>query len=129
MLILITVLFLYPVPVFSEEWILQRMNPGPYYYNGVNLNGVWGNSASDVFAVGDRGVIIHFDGYTWSPMSSGTTSSLNGVWGSSGVDVFAVGVGNGVYYEGGILHYGTPPTCEECFRECDSSLAHCSLPI
>jgi hypothetical protein len=49
--------------------------------------------------VGVGGTILHYDGATWSPMSSGTTNSLQAVWCSSGSDVFAVG------YGGTILHY------------------------
>ena len=50
-----------------------------------------GVPASDVFAVGDGGTILHYNGSTWSSMTSGTTNYLRGVWGSSGSDVFAVG--------------------------------------
>ena len=60
---------------------------------------MWGSSGSNVFAVGTGGTILHYDGSSWSAMSSGTTRSLYGVWGSSGNDVFAVGNG------GTILHY------------------------
>ena len=63
------------------------------------LNGVWGSSPSDVFAVGERGTILHYDGSAWSAMASGTSNRLNGVWGSSSSDVFAVGE------PGTILHY------------------------
>ncbi|MFC2009669.1 hypothetical protein ACFLT3_01935, partial [Chloroflexota bacterium] len=63
------------------------------------LNGIWGSSSSDVFAVGYEGTILHYDGSEWSEMSSGTTEHLQAVWGSSSSDVFAVG------YEGTILHY------------------------
>ena len=45
---------------------------------------VWGSSGSDVFAVGNGGTILHYDGSAWSAMTSGTTFALNGVWGSSG---------------------------------------------
>ncbi len=72
------------------------------------LNGIWGNSSSDVYAVGDYGTILHYDGVTWSPMSSGTTQALHGVWGTSPSDVFAVGGGWNMYpYDGNgiILHY------------------------
>jgi hypothetical protein len=67
------------------------------------LNGVWGTSSSDVFAVGAGGTIIHYDGATWSPMVSGTTVELTHVWGSSTSDVFAVGAAS--YHDGIILHY------------------------
>ncbi len=67
--------------------------------DAAGLNAVWGNSGSDVFAVGEWGTILHYDGIAWGRMASGSTSSLNAVWGSSGSDVFAVGEG------GTILHY------------------------
>jgi len=60
---------------------------------------VWGSSSSDIFAVGQIGTIVHFDGHTWSPMTSGTQKVLYDVWGSSGSDVWAVG------YNGTILRY------------------------
>ena len=63
------------------------------------LNSIWGSSGNDVFAVGEGGTILHYNGSAWSPMASGTTENLKGIWGSSGSDVFAVGA-NGV-----ILHY------------------------
>ena len=60
---------------------------------------MWGSAGSDVFAVGDDGTILHYDGSSWSGMSSGTSEGLKGVWGSQGSDVFAVGM------DGTILHY------------------------
>jgi uncharacterized repeat protein (TIGR01451 family) len=65
---------------------------------GKYLFDVWGSSGSDIFAVGDAGTILHYDGLGWSPMS-GTGAELRAVWGSSGSDVFAVGSA------GFILHY------------------------
>src|SRR5205807_1828381 len=52
---------------------------------------VWGSSASDVFAVGNNGAIVHFNGTAWSAMTSGTSVALRGVWGSSASDVFVTG--------------------------------------
>ncbi|MBI5479396.1 MAG: hypothetical protein HY906_11095 [Deltaproteobacteria bacterium] len=63
------------------------------------LRGVWGSSATDVFAVGGSGTIRHYNGSAGSPMTSGTTQLLFVVWGSSATDVFAVGE------LGTILHY------------------------
>lgn len=64
-----------------------------------DLLAVWGSSSSDVFAVGYEGLITHYDGASWSRLSSGASADLNGVWGSSATDVFAVGT------FGTILHY------------------------
>lgn len=74
------------------------MDSGTTAYFG----GVWGSSASDVFAVGAEvstgGTILHYDGVAWSQMNS-TATGLLGVWGSGQNDIFAVGGG------GTILHY------------------------
>jgi hypothetical protein len=43
------------------------------------LNGIWGSSSTDVFAVGEDGIIMHYNGSTWSSMSSGTTGWFTGV--------------------------------------------------
>ena len=66
----------------------------------VALRSIWGSSATDVFAVGESGTVLHFDGSTWTTMTSDTTQWLNGIWGDpqSG-EVFAVGE------NGAIIHY------------------------
>ena len=82
-------------PIVSPDgWAWQ--NPLP---QGNVLLDVWGNSASDVFAVGLHGTILHCDGSSWNSMESGTTEHLGGIWGSSSDDVFATGE------SGTILHY------------------------
>ncbi len=78
---------------FAADW--SAMTSGTTH----NLNGVWGRSGSDAFAVGDSGTILHYDGTDWSAMTSGTTDNLNDVWGTFGDDAFAVGD------NGTILHY------------------------
>jgi hypothetical protein len=58
-----------------------------------NIFGIWGTSASDVWAVGSGGTILHYNGTIWSSVASGTTEDLFGVWGTSATDVWAVGSG------------------------------------
>lgn len=53
------------------------------------LRGVWGSSANNVFAVGDGGVVLRYDGAAWTRMATGTTAQLNRVWGSSATNVYA----------------------------------------
>ena len=74
------------------------MNSGTSNY----LFGIWGNSRTDVFAVGSYGTILHYDGSHWSSMNSGTTDHFYRVWGSSGTDVFAVGFDENSH---GIIHH------------------------
>jgi hypothetical protein len=78
----------------TSAWTWQ--NPLP---QGNLLTSVWGSSASDVFAVGELGTILHYNGSAWSTMTSSTTNYLYDVWGNSTSDVFAVG------WYGAILHY------------------------
>ncbi len=56
-----------------------------------DLRNIWAYSESDVFIAGDYGVINHYDGTSWSSMSSGTSDDIFGIWGSSPDNVFAVG--------------------------------------
>src|SRR5215831_18736214 len=70
----------------ADNWCWQ--NPLP---QGNNLSAIWGSEASDVWAVGDSGTILHWDGSAWSSVSSGTTNALRAVWGSGASDVWAVG--------------------------------------
>jgi hypothetical protein len=65
------------------------------------FQGVWGSSESDVWAVGDMGTILHFDGTTWTLVPSGVTDNLTGVMGSGPNDVFATGdQGNLLHWDG-----------------------------
>jgi hypothetical protein len=79
-----------------------------------DIEGVWGSSGSDVFAVGEDGVIVHYDGNPegeWEnmPIFPSRPNSLPGnykwrfwdIWGSSATNVFAVGYGLG----GTIYHF------------------------
>ena len=45
---------------------------------GYNLSDVWGSGGSNVFAVGDAGTILRYDGSNWSAMSSGTSETSRG---------------------------------------------------
>ncbi len=74
-----------------------------YHYDGKNwspmdtppisesLRGIWGVSVDDVFAVGHAGVILHFDGRSWTQMESHTTENLTGILGFSSSDIYVVG--------------------------------------
>ncbi|MGE0086683.1 MAG: WD40/YVTN/BNR-like repeat-containing protein [Desulfococcaceae bacterium] len=63
------------------------------------MYGVRAFSENDVFAVGEAGSIMHYDGSAWEFMDSGTEYGLWAIWGISGTDLFAAGK------SGTILHY------------------------
>ena len=56
------------------------------------LHSVWGSGASDVYAVGNYGLVLHTPGDgTWSTQTDPLGDYLDAVWGSSASDVYAVG--------------------------------------
>ncbi len=55
------------------------------------LYAVWGTSPSDVYAVGNTGTILHFNGTDWSAETSNTTGQLLSIWGSSPTNIYVVG--------------------------------------
>ena len=63
---------------------------GIYYYNGSSwglqtapgcgdLNGIWGSSANDIWAVGDSGTLLHYGGCAGGPTSAALNTTLGTV--------------------------------------------------
>lgn len=57
----------------------------------VALNGISGSSANDVWAVGDAGTVLHFDGSAWTVETVPTTDTLSAVFVPEAGSVYAVG--------------------------------------
>jgi len=66
-----------------------------------SLNAVWAAAEDDYWAVGEEGLIVRFDGFSWwsTPAESPAEVSLRAIWGAGAADIWAVG------FEGTILHY------------------------
>lgn len=60
---------------------------------------LWGTANDDLFVAGADGLIMHFDGTSWQPMSTPTTARLSGLWGTAHDNIIAVG------QQGTILHF------------------------
>jgi hypothetical protein len=58
-----------------------------------------GTAANDIWLVGEKGCVAHFDGAEWSEVPSGFEERLNGVWAATPSCAWAIGVG------GTILHW------------------------
>jgi cysteine-rich repeat protein len=88
-----------PALVQCEQFGWVSVNTGVV---DAQLHGVWGVDASTVFAVGDAGVVLRWDGLTWTRQTVPTavaSASFRGVWGRTANDVFAVGLG------GAMIHF------------------------
>ncbi len=58
---------------------------------GSALNAIWGSDPNHIWAVGDAGTILYWNGGpNWIPQDSNTRKNLSGVWGSNN-NVWAVG--------------------------------------
>ncbi len=76
------------------------------------LKGVWGSGRNDVWAVGARGTILHYDG-SWQAVESGTTANLMAVSGTSATDVWFVGrKGTVIHYDGAEFDDSRGPATE-----------------
>lgn len=83
------------------------------------LNWVYGFGADDVFAVGNGGTVLHFDGHTWTREPTPTDENLWGVWGARPDALWAVGGSGRAGSEATLLHRDgtgwqrvTPPELE-----------------
>jgi len=53
---------------------------------------LWANSPSDIYGVGNAGLIVHYDGRRWQKLESGTDVMLTDVWGTpDGSEAWACG--------------------------------------
>jgi hypothetical protein len=62
-------------------------------FGGGNFNAIWGTSSSDVWAVGAKGLALHWNGRSWKSEPTGTSLNLTDISGTSSNNVFAVAGG------------------------------------
>lgn len=85
---LMTILTTTPIRASNDDWVVM-----PSGTTGT-LRSVFGFSTDDVFAVGyflGDGLILHFDGVSWSLMPDPGGYAFYDVWGSAPDDVWVVG--------------------------------------
>lgn len=77
------------------QWTRQELPPIDRSFRAIFK--VFGLAANDVYAVGAKGVILHWDGQAWAQQASGTGEDLISLWGNRTDDLVIVGGrGNGV---------------------------------
>ncbi|MBN1289306.1 MAG: hypothetical protein JXA49_06700 [Actinobacteria bacterium] len=68
----------------AEDWVKS-------FETAEKLKSVFTLDDNHVWAVGEQGIILFYDGNLWSRQTSGTTRFLSGVWASDPDNVWAVG--------------------------------------
>lgn len=83
---------------------------------GNPVRGLWATSANDVWAVGDYGALMHYNGTTWQAVDSPVNDHLYAVWAGSASDIFAVGDGGRILRStGGSFQSTTSPTTQPLY--------------
>lgn len=72
----------------GTKWIVQNIFAS--FYNS-KLTAIWGTSSNDLWAVGYYGLIVHYNGTSWTQINSGTTMGLIDVWGNSKTNIYFAG--------------------------------------
>ena len=83
---------------------------------------VYGFAHDDVWAVGERGTVLHYDGVSWGTQQTGYDYTLWGLWGAARDDLWAVGGrpdGSGPpvlrHYDGDAWHDVDGPSADDGF--------------
>lgn len=85
-------------PPACAPGILCWSSPKP---QGNAVKSIWAVAPNDVWAVGDVGLLLHYDGSSWKKVSLGLTEGLSAIWGTSASNLWIVGEkGKIVHYDG-----------------------------
>lgn len=68
----------------------------------IMMNDVWVSHDGYVFIANFYGIILHYDGSTWSKMDTGITENLRSIWGASATDVFTISNDVILHYDGNV---------------------------
>lgn len=79
-----------PAVMQRQNTMWMDMTGGLPSVGAVELRGVWVVSPTEVYAVGEGGTILRYDGVTWTSMPTNVTAALNEVFATT-TDVLAVG--------------------------------------
>lgn len=74
----------------GATWSTARL-PSLQKPNVWQLLKVWGTDAENVYAVGQRGVVLHWDGHAWTEELVGASDDLVSLWGTDREHIVAVG--------------------------------------
>jgi hypothetical protein len=71
------------LPDGNGNWKLYHLwNMGILDQDDGGVTRIWGTSLNNLFFVGRKGSIVHYDGSNWQKLESGTSVNINDIWGS-----------------------------------------------
>ena len=80
-----------PIHGDGENWVQYHLfDMGILGQDDGHLTKIWGGSSNDIYFVGTRGTIAHYQNGQWSRIESGTTTIIQDIWGSADLILCAV---------------------------------------
>src|SRR5205823_4074524 len=106
----------------GQSWKIAYTYAPPTFY--LSLNGIWARSPTDVFAVGDSGYVVRYDGTNWNVTHTDTDNHLFAVWADpSSSAAFAVGMGGAIVrFDGTAWHKQESGTSDDLMDVWGSSV-------
>jgi hypothetical protein len=81
-----------PIHWNGSEWTLYHLwNMGVLDDEDGGVTDIWASSSSDIYFVGYKGSIVHYDGSTFMKVESGTDVDLVDIWGISNDNIWVCG--------------------------------------
>ncbi|OFX88892.1 MAG: hypothetical protein A2W99_05355 [Bacteroidetes bacterium GWF2_33_16] len=83
----------------------------------LDFEDIWGIDSNNIYIVGEKGIIIHYDGTEWSRLNDiPIKQTLNSIWGSTEDNIFVVGDwGTILHFNGSNWSLQESPTKENLF--------------
>jgi hypothetical protein len=121
----------------DDIWVIDSAGDGFLHWDGATwsdvespaggLRELWGSTGSSIFAVGDQGAVVHFDGTGWTTQRTpGATGTLRAVWGVSADEVYAAGeAGSLIRFDGAgwsAIESGTEETLAGVWARSESEI-------
>ena len=80
------------------DWCSVMTGVSPFHV----MTSIWGAAANDIWVGGSGGLLIHYDGATWSPATTNVKNTFHAIWGSGSNDVYAVSSTDVVLHTDGV---------------------------
>ena len=69
--------------ITSAFWLINYSGySGGIFNNGETAQRIWGKSSTDLYAIGNKGAIAHYNGSNWQRLESGTDLDIYDIWGN-----------------------------------------------
>jgi hypothetical protein len=101
----------------------QPWNPMPAPAGmGHTLYAVWGSGPKDIYAAGDNGLVLHFNGRKsainpwWTQVTTTSSQKIEGLWSSGPNDLFAAALGGSIMRYNGAAWSATTTGTTKAFR-------------